>query len=326
MKNKIVITKTPLRVSFFGGGTDIEHYYKHEDGMVVSTAINKYVYVTAKQHSKLFRINYRLNYSKTENCTKINDIKNNIVRECLKFLKIRNPLYISVISDIPDKSGLGSSSSFCVGLLNCLHKLIGKKVSKKKLAEIAYLIENRNLDKTIGKQDQYAAAFGGTNLLIFKKNNKVIVKKIIKNKIIQKILNNSTLIWTGIRRQANKILEKQKKNSHKNIPHLNSIKDNVKIFLKLIENNNLDLKLYGNLLQKSWFTKLKLVKSITNKKIDKIIRKLNKNRNIFGTKLLGAGGGGFILCLGYNFKKIKKDYNCIDFKEDNSGSTIIYEE
>ena len=169
MKRKLVISKTPLRVSFFGGGTDIENYYLKKNGKVISTTIDKYVYVTIKEHGELFRRNFRLNYSKSENKNTLSKIENNIIRETLRIMKIKRPLYISSISDIPDRTGLGSSSSFTVGLIKALYAFEGKKISKKNIAELACKIEINILRNPIGKQDQYAATYGGLNSITFKK-------------------------------------------------------------------------------------------------------------------------------------------------------------
>ena len=145
--NKLVITKTPLRVSIFGGGTDVKFFYKYEDGKVVSFAINKYIYVKIKIMNNFFKEKYRLNYSSVERKNRLNDISNEIIRECIKYSGIKEKLYISTISDIPDKSGLGSSSAFTVGLLNALFCLTNKRISKKQLAEISANIEINVLKK-----------------------------------------------------------------------------------------------------------------------------------------------------------------------------------
>ena len=164
---KTIITKTPLRISFFGGGSDIKKFYLKKRGLIISSTIDKYIYVTIKRHGNTFDEKYRINYQQSENVNKINKIKNNIIRESLKYLKIDEPLYISTIADIPARSGLGSSSSFTVGLLKGLFELKHKKISKKELAELACKIEIDIIKSPIGKQDQYAAAFGGLNKFIF---------------------------------------------------------------------------------------------------------------------------------------------------------------
>ena len=170
------MTRTPLRVSFAGGGTDLAAFYEREHGAVLSTAIDKYIYVTVKRHGDVFNERIRLNYYKSEQVQTIEEIENNIARECLRFLEIQPPIYISTVGDLPVASGLGGSSSFAVGLLNALHAYRGERVSAGQLAEEASYIEIDILKEPIGKQDQYAAAFGGLNFFCFKPGGSVTVE------------------------------------------------------------------------------------------------------------------------------------------------------
>ena len=209
---RTVTTITPQRISFVGGGTDLPSFYTKHGGAVISSAINQYVYVTVKQHSPLFNEAYRLSYSKTEHVNALDDIENSIARECLRLVNVEPPLYVATAADLPASSGLGSSSSFAVGLLNALHLLKGERVSPAQLAEEACEIEINILGNPIGKQDQYAAAFGGLNHIIFNKNGRVEIDHLVlHNNIINEIFENSLLIWTGIQRDAASILSKQNK-------------------------------------------------------------------------------------------------------------------
>ena len=169
-KNKLVVTKTPLRISFSGGGTDMPYFYNKYGGITLSTTINKFIYVTVKLH-KNFNEKYRLNYSDTEITNKIDKIKNLRIKETLKYFNVKEPIYINTISDIPYNTGLGSSSSFLVGLIKAMYKLKKKNVSKKKIAEIAFNIENSITKKSLGKQDHYISAFGGTKIINYEKKN-----------------------------------------------------------------------------------------------------------------------------------------------------------
>ena len=206
----MIITKTPLRVSFVGGGSDIPQFYiRFNYGSVVSATINSYVDVIVSKKNDFYE-RYRLNYSKTESVERIDLIKNEIIRECIKYTKIKDRLYIATIADVPSNTGLGSSSSFCVGLLNALYYYKKKRVSKKKLAEIAAKIEIKILKNPIGKQDHYAAAFGGFNHIKFYSNNKVKVENLL-SKHGDNLLHNSLLVWTTKFRSATKILKKTKK-------------------------------------------------------------------------------------------------------------------
>src|SRR3954470_1595848 len=164
----LIVTRTPLRVSFAGGGTDLAAFYERDYGAVVSTAIANYIYVTVKPHSRLFNEPVRLNYSKSEEVSQIDEIENDIARECLRFMGIEPPIYISTVGDHPASTGLGGSSAFTVGLLNALHAYKGERVTAGTLAEEASHIEIDVLGEPIGKQDQYAAAFGGLNFFVFK--------------------------------------------------------------------------------------------------------------------------------------------------------------
>lgn len=325
MNNKLIISRTPLRVSFFGGGTDLEYYSKFNEGKVLSTAINKYIYVVVRKHNALYKTNYRLNYSISENQNSLSKIKNNIIRECLKFLSVRGPIHISTFSDIPDKSGLGSSSSFTVGLLNALYAYKGIKVNQKRLAEEAYIIETIKIKNPIGRQDQYAAAIGGLNYLKFRKDKKVIIQKIQNKNLFNLINNNMVLVWTKIRRENSKILESQKKNFKNNIIYLDQLKSYVELFNKQYKKKRITKIFFGNLLNLSQNAKINLTTKILNQKISILIKKL-KIHKVYGLKLLGAGGGGFILCCLKNKKTLSNKFECQNFEIDNMGTKIIFNE
>ena len=172
MKNEnVIITRTPLRVSFIGGGTDMPYFYEEFGGATISCAITKYVYVTVK-YKHPFNEKFRLNYSITESVNKISEIKNDRIKFALNLMKINKPIYINTFSDIPANSGLGSSSSFTVGLIHALLKLENKKISKRKIAELAFKIESKITNNSIGKQDHYIAAFGGIKFIEYKKNSR----------------------------------------------------------------------------------------------------------------------------------------------------------
>jgi len=293
MKKNInfVVSKTPLRVSFLGGGSDILNYYgkkisTRKYGSVLNTSINKFVYVTVKKHGKIFKENYRLNYSKTENVKYLSQIKNKIIKECLKYFKIKDKLYISSISDFPSGSGLGSSSSFCVGLINCINTMYNLKLSRATIAEIASFIEIKLLNQGIGKQDQYAATFGGFNYFKFFRN-KVLRK--CKNHEFNFLNNSLYLVWTNLTRDADKVLAKQRKNDL----FLDQLHKNTKI---ICSKKKIDKDLFFKLVNESWKIKKSLSSSITNKKINFIIKKAN-DLGVDACKLSGAGSGGFILII-----------------------------
>jgi D-glycero-alpha-D-manno-heptose-7-phosphate kinase len=291
---KTVTTITPQRISFVGGGTDLPAFYKNQNGEVVSSAIDKYIYVTVKQHSPLFEEAYRLSYSKTEHTQSLEEIENRIARECLRLVSVEPPIYISTIADLPASSGLGSSSSFAVGLLNALHLLKGERVSAGQLAEEACHIEIGVLGNPIGKQDQYVAAFGGINHLVFKKNDRVEIDHLVlQNSLIDKIFENSLLIWSGIQRDATSVLSKQNQKLDSQMEGYKSLIENSWQCKELLLNPPKDiLSRFGGLLDSAWLNKKCLEESITNSSIDAIHAQI-KLLGGYGGKLCGAGGGGF---------------------------------
>ncbi len=325
----MIISKTPLRVSFFGGGTDIPSYYKNNQyGSVVSTSINKYIYVSVKKHSDLFKEKYRLNYSETEITNTKNQIKNNIIKETLNYMNIEDSLYISTIADIPGSSGLGSSSSFCVGLVNCLYKYKGINASSRIIANTAANIEMNILNKPIGKQDHYAAAIGGFNYFKFMKDESVLIKK-INSIFLKKIFDNSLFFWTGDSRNAEDVLSDQLKNKHKNSENLSKIKDLSDKYKKIYKLKLFSIKQFATDLNFSWNLKKKLSGKISNDKIDKAYETALIN-GASGGKILGAGNGGFLLIIAnkkyhqgitQSLKKI--NFKLVDFSYSNYGTKLI---
>lgn len=327
VKYNYVTTRTPLRISFLGGGTDMEYFYSRYGSNIFSAAINKFVYVTVKKHSAFFKENYRLNYSHSEIRQNENSIKNNIIRECLKLTNAKPPIYISTVADVPTGSGLGGSSSFTVGLLNALFTFLGKKIEKKKIYNLACKIEIKILKQSIGKQDQFPATYGGINFFKIKKNGEV---KKSKKKInyLNKFKNKIKIYWSETSRNASKILEFQKKNFSKNNIYLQEINNISKEFNKKYSaSKNFNLISLGNYINKSWNLKTKISKKI-NKDILNLINFSIQN-GAYGAKLCGAGGGGFVLILADKkvFKKIDKKFKKISSEKvniENEGTKVIY--
>ena len=330
-KKQFVITSTPLRISFAGGGSDFYDFFSLHEGAFVSSTINKEIKVTVKRHSNIFNEKFRINYSSSEIKNKLEDIENDIARECIKLAGIDYPLYISTIADLPEKSGLGSSSSFCVGLLKALFELEGKKLNNQELYEASVEVEINTLKKPIGIQDQLAAVHGGFNFFKILKDGSVEIKKLNNNpnNIIPKIFNNLVLIWTSIQRNSSDILYEQEKNISKNIDNIKSIKKLAYDFWDLI-NKDFNPKNIGELLDKGWNNKIKLASKISNNEIGKLYEKC-KNLGSYGGKLSGAGGGGFLLMAIEESKKINlisnlNNYNNIDIKYNPYGSRILLSE
>jgi len=326
LNEKVVITKTPLRISFVGGGTDMPYFYNKFSGATISCAINKYIYVTAKYHNN-FQEKYRLNYSATENVKSIDDIKNLRIREVIKKLKITRPLYINTFADIPTNSGLGSSSSFTVGLIHALSSLESKNFSKKKIAEMAYKIEARITNNSLGKQDHYIASFGGIKHIQYKKKRIKISSIILNQKKIEYLFNSFLLVWTGKNRLAVNVLKDQKKNIKKNYINLNLLNNFTKDFLNEIKNKKLNIKKMGEIVSKSWNLKKNFSKLVTNDYINRIYNEII-NKLSYGGKLLGAGNGGFILIM-FDLKKRKKiikslkKYQYLNVKLEKNGTVIL---
>jgi D-glycero-alpha-D-manno-heptose-7-phosphate kinase len=294
--SRVIVTRTPLRVSFAGGGTDLPAFYEQEGGAVLSTAITRYVYVTVKRHSELFFEPIRLNYSKSEQVDTIDQLENNIARECLKFLGIDPPIYISTVGDVPASTGLGGSSAFTVGLLNALHAYRGERVSPGQLADEACHIEIDVLGEPIGKQDQYAAAFGGINLLSFKPGGGVTVEhQRLAAGQLRDLFDGMLMFWTGHQRDASAVLTEQRDNTAAKLDRLRTLRDQAHdLNRRLLE--GLDVSSFGKLLDEGWQLKRQLASTITNSQIDLWYDRA-MDAGADGGKLCGAGGGGFLLFL-----------------------------
>ncbi|MBV8472805.1 MAG: hypothetical protein JO234_05250, partial [Hyphomicrobiales bacterium] len=291
----IVVTRTPLRVSFAGGGTDLPDFYDAEEGAVLSAAVDKYVYVTVKRHSEIFNEPIRLNYSRTEQVNTIDEIENNIARECLKYMKIEPPIFISTVADMPASTGLGGSSAFAVGLLNALHAYRGERVAAGQLAEEACYIEMEVLREPIGKQDQYAAAFGGLNLLRFARGGRVMVEpQRVVNGSVAQLFGNIMMFWTGHQRPAASVLTEQKGNTPKNIDVLRRMRDDAYEMRSLCSGREIDLEEMGKALHGGWELKRRLASKITTSDIDRYYTRAME-AGAEGGKLCGAGGGGFLM-------------------------------
>ena len=291
----LIVTRTPLRVSFAGGGTDLAAFYEHGYGAVLSTAIDKYIYVTVKSHGAVFNERIRLNYSRSEQVNTIDEIENDIARECLRFLAIEPPIYISTIADLPASTGLGGSSSFAVGLLNALHAYRGERVSAGQLAEEASYIEIDVLKQPIGKQDQYAAAFGGLNFFRFNPDGGVTVEpQRMSNGTLNDLFDHILMFWTGHQRDTSAVLEEQKANTTSKLDLLRRMREHAAQLRAVTGNGRFDPAAFGRILDESWRLKRQLASTITTDQIDSWYRSAME-AGAEGGKLCGAGGGGFLL-------------------------------
>ena len=326
----MIISKTPLRISFAGGGTDLPSFYKHNSyGAVLSTSINSYIYVTVKKHTRLFSERFRLNYSETELLDDIESIENPIIRECLRFLGIDDRIYISTIADAPGSSGLGSSSSFCVGLLNALYKYKGETVSPGRLAEEAARIEIDILKRSMGKQDHYAAAFGGLNYIRFNSDESVTIRPVItKVQTIEKLFNSMISFWTGVVRPSESILKEQDEKNKENADVLIAMREQANELMNLLYDDNFSIEQFGGIIHQGWQMKRKLASNISNSTIDRFYKIARQSGGI-GGKISGAGAGGFLNIFAdrVNHEKIKdslKKTGLIpySFSWDSAGTTV----
>lgn len=291
-----VLSCAPLRISFLGGGTDFASFYKKNGGAVVAAAIDKYVYVHIKKHDPLFQERYRVSYSEVEHCQTRSEIKNDIVRASLELLEMDTPLQISTSADLPANSGLGSSSSFTVALLLGLHTLKGEFVGAAQLAEEACKVEIEILKSPIGKQDQYAAAFGGLNLFEFKSNDSISIEPLsTKYPKVKALFSNLTLVWTQQSRAANSVLSDQESRALVNENLLIELKKLAIDFRNELKTETQELERVGLLIKKGWDIKKRLSPLIENDLVASLIEEVSAMSGSLGAKLLGAGGGGFVL-------------------------------
>ena len=321
----MIITKTPFRVSFCGGGSDMANFYEKYGGCVLSTSINKYCYISI--HPYFNENQTLLKYSENELVDEISQIKHKIFRQVLGDMNVHG-VEITSTADIPGGTGLGSSSTFTVGLLNTLNCYNGKFVSKNKLAALACEVEIEKLGNPIGKQDQYGAALGGLNFIKFNQDGSVSHEPIMmEGKTYKKLQKNLLMFYTGTTRSANTILAEQTKNI--------TSEDKAKSLLKMcglakdmksaLESN--DISSFGKILDEGWQLKKELASGIANPAIDEAYEIAMKN-GALGGKLLGAGGGGFLLfyCEEEKQEQLKKAIGLkeLDFSFERDGTSVIY--
>lgn len=324
----MIICKTPFRISFFGGGTDFPQWYKHNSGSVISASINKFSYITARDLPNFFDFKYRLRYFQTEEVKKLNKINHPTFREIInKYHNKNKTIEIVHNADLPAMSGLGSSSSTTIGTIHALMTLNNKSVSKKSLAYKAIEIEQKILKESVGSQDQVIASYGGFNFIKFKKDNTISVKPFKNQKNIKKIENSLLLVFTGIRRKAEKVEKDKLKNLKRTTKYYSQLNDLTLRAKKVIESDNFRLNEFGELMSEHWRIKKKLSTMVTNSNIDEIYN-IGIENGAYGGKLLGAGNGGFVLfiCNLSSKNKIKKklkNYLNVPIKFETQGSRIV---
>ena len=325
----MIISKTPFRISFFGGGTDYPGWYNDNGGMVLSTTINKYCYITIRELPQFFDYNYRLRYFKTEEVNSINEIQHPSIRESVKFLGIKTQFELVHFAEMPAQSGLGSSSTFTVGLLNALHALNNNMVGRSQLMSEAIHIEQDLIKENVGSQDQAAAAYGGFNTYEFKTDGSIQATPMtIEKNRVDLLDENLLLFFTGFSRTASSIAGEQIKNISVKKKELRQMMELTKEAISILNNRNRTLDDLGRLLHEQWCVKKTLSNKITNSSIDDIYNTAI-SAGALGGKLLGAGSGGFMLLYvkpeeQENVKRALSKLLVVDFNFEREGSSIVH--
>jgi D-glycero-alpha-D-manno-heptose-7-phosphate kinase len=322
----MIVTRTPFRVSFVGGGSDLREFYSRNGfGAVVSAAIDKYMYIIIHPY---FHDKIRLKYSKTEDVKHVREVEHPIIRECLRKVKIRSGIEIASFADVPAGTGLGSSSSFTVGLLNALYAYRGKVVGKEQLAAEACEIEIDILKEPIGKQDQYAAAYGNINEIVFNRDETVNVTPILITEPVKRVLERRLcLYYTGGNRRSRDILTRQRENTSRP-KAFDSLKTLVGLAGELRERLQAgEADALGEILHKGWVCKKELAAGISNDHIDTLYTTAWEN-GALGGKLLGAGAAGFLLLYAQDHRTLRRSMGkrTLPFRIDREGTKIIFYE
>ncbi len=325
----MIISRAPFRISFFGGGTDYPAWYREHGGIVLSTTINKYCYITCRYLPPFHDFKYLVRYFKREETQTVNEIQHPSVRSCLNFMGFDRGVDIVHHADLPARSGMGSSSTFTVGLLHALYALKHEMPSKRQLAINAIDIEQNVIGENVGSQDQTAAAFGGLNRIEFGGANEVLVKPyILLPEQYERLEQHIMLFFTGFARIASEIAKEQIENIEKKKINLHNMLDIVDEAEKALLDKNDGMARFGRLLHEQWMIKRKLSIQITNSDIDNIYD-AGMKAGAFGGKLLGAGGGGFMMFFAdperhAAIKAALGKLLYVPIRFDHLGSQIIY--
>ncbi len=325
----MIICRTPLRISFFGGGTDYPIWYREHGGAVISSTINKYSYITSRWLPPFFEFKNRVRYFLKEETQTINEIRHASIRECSKFLNIKSGLDVVHTADLPARSGLGSSSTFTVGMLHSLHTLQNHMPTKRELAIQSIHVEQELIGESVGSQDQTAASFGGLNYIRFNSVNEIDVDPIIISyERLNELQENLLLVFTGFARTASEIAASQIVSTPEKVHELKAMQSICDQALHYLVDHKCSLDQFGKLLNEQWYIKRNMTAFVSNTAIDDIYSTGIKN-GALGGKLLGAGGGGFML-----FYAPKEKHSLIQsalheklfvpFRFESTGSKIIY--
>ena len=324
----MIITRTPYRVSFFGGGTDYPAWYREHGGAVLSTKIDKYCYLSCRHLPPFFEHRIRIVYSRIESCNEINEIQHPAVREALRYLKFNRGVEIHHDGDLPARSGMGSSSAFTVGLLNALYALRGQMVSKQVLAREGLHLEQEVLQEAVGSQDQVSAAYGGFNHILFANSGEISVRPVVlPPERLHQLSSHLMLFYTGIKRTAAKVVETYLGSFESKKRHLRILREMVDEALAILCGNT-NLTQFGELLHESWLAKRSLGEKVSNSEIDEIYEAA-RSEGAIGGKITGAGGGGFLLLfvppeLQSRVREKLDRLLHVPFSFEGSGSQVIF--
>jgi len=324
----MIISRTPFRISFLGGGTDYPGWYRRHGGAVIATTIDKYCYLSCRYLPPFFEHRIRIVYSKIENCQTADEVKHPSVREILKYLQVTRGVEIHHDGDLPARSGMGSSSAFTVGLLHALHSLEGRMVAKHQLAMEGIHVEQELLKETVGSQDQVATAYGGLNHIRFLPSGEISVQPIIMSASRQAELNDSLMLfYTGIKRTASGVASSYVSDIEDRRRPMRILQDLVEEGLSIFSAAK-DLSLFGELLHEAWLVKRSLSDKVANERVDAIYRDALAAGAI-GGKLLGAGGGGFMMLFvppdrQEDVKRKLDRLIHVPFKFECAGSQIVF--
>jgi len=323
----MIISRTPFRISFFGGGTDYPVWYRENGGAVLNTTINKYCYISCRFLPPFFNHKYLIRYRLTETVGTVNEIQHPSVRECLRYMKIDQGIEMVHTSDLPARSGIGSSSAFTVGFLNTLYALTGRMVGKRKLASDAICLEQQIIAEKVGSQDQVASAFGGLNIMKFNGRENFFVQPVtISSEKVKTLQNHLMLFFTGLSRIASEIAAEQIQNTDSKTTELCSMQQMVDEASNILNSENGRLEDFGYLLDESWKLKRSLSSRVSTNSIDEMYD-IGLKAGALGGKLCGAGGGGFMLLFvpprkQRMVKNALKDFLYVPFRFETLGSHI----
>lgn len=324
----MIISKTPFRISFFGGGTDYPAWYREHGGAVLSASIDKYCYITCRYLPPFFDHKYRIVYSRIENVKSVEEIQHPAVREVLRYLECDRGLEIHHDGDLPARAGLGSSSSFTVGMLHTLSALKGRYVSKETLGRQAIHVEQTLIGENVGSQDQLAAAYGGFNKIRFFRDDDFSVEPVILPRNRRKQLQDHLMLFfTGLQRNAPEIAKSKIENLSRRTDELHAMKQMVIEALEILQDGGRAIEGFGELLDHGWQLKRSLSEQVSNDVVDRLYGRA-RDAGAIGGKLLGAGGGGFMLLFvrpeqQHAVRQALADLIHVPFEFEDSGTRIV---